>query len=105
MWCFLQDLTPGVGDVLSALPSRDTADPQSWATEHVRSSLCVADQRLTLHCLGLHGYKHFETMFCGVQVLFPAIRSKLIPAVRRAKDGSIVRLVSLKTLYKVFERC
>ncbi|KAK9905111.1 hypothetical protein WJX75_009823 [Coccomyxa subellipsoidea] len=66
------DLNPGVGDVLSALPSRDTADPQSWATEHV---------------------------------LFPAIRSKLIPAARRAKDGSIVRLVSLKTLYKVFERC
>ncbi|BDA41574.1 DNA mismatch repair protein Mlh1 [Coccomyxa sp. Obi] len=38
-------------------------------------------------------------------VLFPAIRSKLIPSSRRAKDGSIVHLVSLKTLYKVFERC
>ncbi|CAL8460507.1 g36 [Coccomyxa elongata] len=38
-------------------------------------------------------------------VLFPAVRSKLIPSARRAKDGSIVHLVSLKTLYKVFERC
>ena len=40
-----------------------------------------------------------------IQVLFPAIKSRLEPSSRRAKDGTFLHLVSMKTLYKVFERC
>lgn len=38
-------------------------------------------------------------------VLYPTIRVKLVPPRSLAGSGALVELVSLETLYKVFERC
>ena len=44
-------------------------------------------------------------MHRSLQVLFPALRTKLTPVRKRVHDGTFVQLANLKMLYKVFERC
>ena len=40
-----------------------------------------------------------------MQVLFPAIKARLILRKKRIDDGTFTQLANLKMLYRVFERC
>jgi DNA mismatch repair protein MLH1 len=38
-------------------------------------------------------------------IIFSAFRSYLLPTIRHESDGTIIQVISLPDLYKVFERC
>lgn len=49
--------------------------------------------------------KHSPWRWVVEHVMFPSIRTNLIPSRTMAEDGSILQIADLRDLYRVFERC
>ena len=64
----------------------------------------VSTEIKTITDLKSHDESLFEELF--ISILFPGIKTHLIPPTQCASDGStIVQLAALEQLYKIFERC
>ena len=50
-------------------------------------------------------YKREPWRWTVEHVIFPALRSDLVPQKKMATDGSLLQIADLHDLYKVFERC